>query len=215
MIGRGPVEHRVGVGKAADQIVDVGPALGGVDQEPGRAEDIAVCQVGAVGDLHHQVAVVLTINVFADPRSLGLPVQPRAQGAVVDIVMADLRVNGGVELDARDLVSVKFMLDRNIVDLVITDPAEYAAQVSRDPRLSAVVDHVVPNDVRSDPLPAPADVPGFEYRLQLVLIPRPDLETGGVVLPGGLLLADADAAALGVMNDIILNDPSPAPVGAD
>ena len=66
----------------------------------------------------------------------------------------------------------------------------------------------------ADFLLAPTDFPCAEHRFQLVLVTRFASAQGKRVVPGGRLFAEADAAALGVVNDVVFNDPALAPVRA-
>ena len=61
--------------------------------------------------------------------------------------MADDHVNGGVEFDAGDLVSVELPFEGNVVDVVVLDRGERAAEVADDAVLAAVVDGVAAHDV--------------------------------------------------------------------
>ena len=106
--------------------------------------------------------------------------------------MADDHVDGGVELDAGDLVAVELPLDRDVVDVVVLDGGEHAAEVTDDAVLAAVVDGVAAHDVGADVLPVPADLTGGEHRLELVLVAGLVAAQGGEVVTGGDLLADGD-----------------------
>ena len=123
-----------------------------------------------MADLDEQVAVVGVEEVARDAGALGLPVQPGAERAVVDPVVPDDHVDRGVQLDAGDLVAVELALEGDVVDVVVLDGREHAAEVADDAVLAAVVDGVAADDVRADVLPVPADLTGGEHRLELVLV---------------------------------------------
>src|SRR5579862_4384314 len=100
-----------------------------------------------MADLDEQVPVVAVVEVARDARALGLPVEPGAERAVVDTVMADLDVDRGVQLDPGDLVAVELALERDVVDVVVLDRGEDAAEVAHDAVLPAVEDRVAPDYV--------------------------------------------------------------------
>ena len=81
-----------------------------------------------------------------------------------------LLVDGGVELDAADLVAVELALQRDVVDVVVLDRGEDAAEVADDAVLPAVEDRVAPHHVRADVLAVPADLQAGEHCLDLVLV---------------------------------------------
>ena len=88
----------------------------------------------------------------------------------MDSVVPDGDVDRGVQLDAGDLVAVELALERDVVDVVVLDGGERAAEVADDAGLSAVVDDVATDDVRADVLPVPTDLAGGEDGLELVLV---------------------------------------------
>src|SRR5215217_910448 len=165
--------------------------------------------------LDEQVAVIGVEDVAGDAGALRLPVEPGAERAVVDPVVADDHVDGCVQLDAADLVAVELPLDGDVVDVVVLDRREDATQVPHDAVLAAVVDRVAADDVRPDVLLVPADVAGREHGLELVLVAGLVAARCREVMPGGRLLADGDGRALGVVDDVVLDDPALGPVGAD
>src|ERR1700761_1739930 len=113
-----------------------------------------------MADLDEQVPVVPVVEVARDACPLRLPVEPGAQRAVVDAVVPDLDVDRGVQLDAGDLVSVELALERDVVDVVVLDRGEDAAEVADDAVLPAVEDRVAPDHVRADVLTVPAELAG-------------------------------------------------------
>src|SRR5674476_1343434 len=93
--------------------------------------------------LDQQVPAIVVEHVARHPGALGLPVEPDPQCAVVDVVVGDLDVDRGVELDAADLVAEELPLRRYGMDVVVVYPREDAAEVAHDTVLAAVVDVVV------------------------------------------------------------------------
>ena len=165
--------------------------------------------------LDEEVAVVAVEEVPRDAGALRLPVQPGPERAVVDAVVADDDVDGRVELDAGDLVAVELALEGDVVDVVVLDRREHAAEVADDAVLAAVVDGVAADDVRADVLPVPADLAGGEHRLELVLVAGLVLARGRVVVARRGLLAERDGRALRVVDDVVLDDPALRPVRPD
>ena len=121
----------------------------------------------AVGDLHKDVVAnaqgLLRVGVLAeggqggvveqvlgDAGALGLPIQPDAAGAVVDVVAAENHVDGGVHLNAANLRAREVLLVVDVVDVVVLDDGEHAAQVAHNAGLAAVVDVAAADDVVAD-----------------------------------------------------------------
>ena len=171
--------------------------------------------VGSVADLDEEVAVVAVAEVARDAGALRLPVQPDSERAVVDAVVADDDVDGRVELDAGDLVAVELALEGDVVDVVVLDRREHAAEVADDAVLAAVVDDVAADDVRADVFAVPADLARGEHRLELVLVAGLVAAQGRVVVARRGFLAEGDGRALRVVDDVVLDDPALRPVGAD
>ncbi len=130
-------------------------------------------------------------------------------------VVHDTHVDGRVELDAGDLVSVELPLRPDPVDVVVLDRGEHRTQVPDDAVLPAVDDRVATHDVRADVLAVPPDLPGGEDGLELVLVAGLVPARRGPVVPGRRLLAERDRRALGVVDEVVLDDPSLRPVGPD
>ncbi len=87
--------------------------------------------------------------------------------------------------------------------------------MSDDTVLTAIVDGVIPDDMGTDFLLAPAVALRGKYSFQLILISRFILPDGAVVLPGRAFFPDTDRTTFGIMNDIMLNNPAFAPVYAE
>src|SRR5687767_13793108 len=120
-----------------------------------------------------------------------------------------------MELDATDIVSIELPLEGDVVDVVVLDRGEHAAEVADDAVLAAVVDGVAADDVGSDVFPVPADLLGGEDRLELVLVARLVKSQRRVVVARGHLLADRDGRALRIVDDVVLDDPALRPVWPD
>ena len=215
MIRCGTVQHVPVLDVAQHQVVQVCAALGRVLKAVRGSQNVVVHQVGPVGYFHHQVPGVVQEQVAADARALGLPVVPHAQRAVVQIVSDHLNVDGRVQLDGADLPAEEFVLGGDAADLVSFNNGPDTAHVAHDAVLPAVVDEIVPDDVGTDGISAPAQLDGLAHRFELVGIARFLSGPCEQVVPGLLILAQADAAALRVMDMVILDDPSLAPVRAD
>src|SRR5580704_12918234 len=120
-----------------------------------------------------------------------------------------------MELNAGDLVAVELPLEGDVVDVVVLDGREDATKMSDDAVLSAVEDGVAPNGVRADMLAVPADLTCGEHRFELVLVTRLVSPRRGAVVSCGCLLADRDRGALGVVDNVVLDDPPLRPVRPD
>lgn len=121
MIRRGAVEHGPGLRGAAEQVVHERGALGHIVEAVERPEHVVVDQARAGRDLDHKVTPVVVVDVARDARALHFPVQPGAKRAVVDVVVANYGVDGGVEFDATDFMAEELVLGGNVVDVVVFD----------------------------------------------------------------------------------------------
>ncbi len=130
----------------------------------------------------------------------------------MDIIVVNLNVDCGMELDARDFIPEVLVLHRNIINMIAINFAEHTSHMTHDSVLSAVVNHIVAHNMGADGFLAPADMPRPENRFHLILIARLSMRSGTQVMPCGLLLADTDAAAFCVMDDIVFDYPALAPV---
>ena len=121
-----------------------------------------------------------------------------------------------MHLDAADLRTGKVLLVVDVVDVVVLDHGEDTAQMPHNTGLTAVVDMAAPDNVVADPLLGPA--------LPLCLTDALPLGLGAVlvfcfqplvVIFRLVILAQGDAAALGLGDVAVFNDPALGPVGAD
>ena len=128
------------------------------------------------------------------------------------MVVGDDGIDGGVELDAGHLGAGEEPADVDVVDGVAGDGAEGGAEAADDAGLLAVRDGVVADDVVADVLPGPGD------RMRMGALDGLDVALGGVgrgVVVLVAVFAEGDAGADGVADDVVLDDPALAPVGAD
>src|SRR6516162_6010392 len=89
---------------AGDEIMNVGTALRDRQQRLGRKEDIIIHQERPVIHLNEQILVTVIVqHVSSDSRPLCHPIQPNATYGSIDMIPADLNINGAVELDAGHL----------------------------------------------------------------------------------------------------------------
>ena len=86
-------------------------------------------------------------QVLGDTGALGLPIQPDAPGAVMDVVAPVHHVDGGVHLDAADLRAGEVLLVIDVVDVVVLDKGEHPAQMAHNAGLATVVDIAPADDV--------------------------------------------------------------------
>ena len=90
---------------------------------------------------------IIMAQVSTDASPLGHPVQPNASARVMDVVVLDQRVDGGVQFDARHLSSAEGFVAMDVVDMVSGDLTERAAHAAADAGRSAVVDRIVSYNV--------------------------------------------------------------------
>ena len=169
--------------RPADQVMKECHALGADPPGIGGKQQIVVHDGRAMAHLNKQVlaakrghnclgilwGLVGIKQVPGNSCSLGLPVQPQAAGAVVDPIAHDLGINGGMELDARDLLPQDQLLDIDVMDVILFDPAEGRPQMPHNARLLTVVDTAVADSMVADAFLAPAQLPGGADRFALQL----------------------------------------------
>ncbi len=121
-------------------------------------------------------------------------------------------IYGSMQLNAGDLISEKFMLDANIVDMVVGNFAKYSAHMSNYSVLSAIVDGIIPDNMRPNLFFAPANLKPTKNRFHLVLITGFLMLSCAEIVPCGGFLANAYGTAFGIVNHVVFNDPSLTPV---
>ncbi len=155
-------------------------------------------------------------QVLRHPRSLRLPVEPEASRAVVNVVAAENAVDCRMHLDAADLGTGQVLAVVDVVDVVVLNNRENAAEVSDDTGLPAVMNIAAADDVASDVFFEPAltlrldDVVALRLRAVLELIGEP-----AVVIVRLFVFTERNAAALGIGDLAVLDNPAPAPMRAD
>ena len=150
MVRRGTIQFIPVFHISQHQVVHICAALGSVLKAIGRGENIIVHQVGAMGDFHHQITDIICEQIAAHAGSLLLPIKPDCQRAVMNIVVMDLRIDRRMELNSCNLISEKFVLRSDPEDLISINLAEYAAQVSHNSVLPAVMDDIIAHDMGTD-----------------------------------------------------------------
>src|ERR1019366_2406672 len=116
----------------------------------GREEKVVVDQERPVIHFDKNILTIVVEEVPRDARALRHPVQPEAPIGVIDVVPADLNVNGAVKLDARHLRAAEQLTDMDVMYGVARDGAERSAQAADNPGLLAVRDGVVADNVVAD-----------------------------------------------------------------
>ena len=129
-------------------------------------------------------------------RPLRLPIEPYGPvGAVKDVVM-DIHVQRSVELDTGNFRAMVDHLVMDMMDTVSVDLAEDRAEMADDAALLAFRNLVVANDMAADMLLIPMSLmKRAENDLLLALSPKLEFQIRPLILAGGDLLAEADAAA--------------------
>ncbi len=99
-------------------------------------------------NLYHSITVVGIIQIGSYAAPLSLPIKPRAEGAVMDIVFTDDGVDGAVKFNSGHFVSPKFVFYSNIINMIMLDPTnKNTAQVPNNTILSAIMYLVVTHNM--------------------------------------------------------------------
>ena len=128
--------------------------------------------------------------------------------------MGNFHINGSMQLDSCYFITEIFMLDRDVINMVVRNLAENTAHMAYHTVLSAVMDHIVADDMGTDFFLAPANLKSAEHGFHLILIARLAVPSGTQVMAGGGFLADTDTAAFCIMDFIIFYNPAFAPMGS-
>ena len=95
-------------------------------------------------------------QVLSNPCSLRLPVKPQSACAVMEMISPDDHVDRRMHLDTADLCTGQVLLIINMMNMVILDDGEYAAKMTYDTGLSAVMNITATDNMGTDPLLGPA-----------------------------------------------------------
>ena len=212
MIRRGTFDDIVTVNASAKKIVYVSTALSGIQHAHFRTENIVIHKMRTVCYLEPDILDVVMIDVGADSHALRLPVQPRSHGAIVDFIVMNLRIECRVKLDSRNFITEKFIFDANIINLVPVNLAECAAEMSDNAVLTAIVNDVVTDNMRTDGFAAPSHTLCGKHGFELILISRFSVIAVIKIVARGKLLANAHGTAAGVMENIVFDDPAFGPM---
>ncbi len=109
-------------------------------------------------DLNEQVfgLDVVVQEIPRDPCALRHPVEPDSSNCLVNMIVHNLHVDRGMELDARHLGTREQPPDVDVVNGIPAHHAEHDSQATDNARLLAVRDGVVANDVVADRVLVPA-----------------------------------------------------------
>ena len=180
--------------RPGEQIVDKGDALRAAVQRMRREKDVVVHQNRPVIHLDEQVATQLSWKRFCETRApWAIQSSQSPQAAAIDVVAADLNINGAVELDAGHLRAAEQLPHVDVMDGVAGDGAEGGAETADDAGLFAMRNVVVADEVAADGLLVPAVGQGALDGLDVAL--------GGIgrsVVPLVAVFAQRDARADGV-----------------
>lgn len=141
-------------------------------------------------------------------RSLRLPVQPQSACTMVNVIMRNDGVNGGVQLNAADFGAVQFLLVVDMVNVVVLNHGENAAKMPGNACLPTVVNVAAADNVAADMRPIPA----FQLRLAdgvpFILRSMFQPEAAPLVFVIGLkVFAKRNADALALVEFAVFNDP--------
>ena len=215
---------------AQHQIVHRGDALAGNRDVHLRQHDVVVDQGRAVAHLDEHVrrehGALTRLNAFrahvvmeqipGHPGALGLPVQPDAFDAVMDVIPADGHVDGGVQLDARGFRAAQLGGGADMMDMAVLNGGEDRAHAADDAGLLAVVHLAAADDVVADLFLQPAVILPAAHRVALHLGRALDMLRIEIhVILRIPVFSQRDAAAFAVADFAVLDDPALRPVGAD
>ena len=217
---------------SGDQVVHDRDALGRELHGTVGQKQVVVNQCRTVGNLDEDIlagaVIAARLGVFVEGKrvvveqvlsyagALCLPVEPEASGAVVDMVPAVNHVDRRVHFDAADLGACQVLAVVDVVDMIVLDDGEHAAQMADDTGLAAVMNVASADDVRTDLLFGPAfplrlqDAVALGLRAVFQLLEKPF-----VVVVWLQIFAEGDAGAFGIGDFAVLDDPAFGPVRAD
>jgi hypothetical protein len=110
---------------SAEQVVDKGTTLGPIGHGQGREQEVVRDHERAVVHLDEKIHVAVVVHDVADYQGpLGHPVQPQATERVVNMIAADHRVDGGVELEGRLFGTTETTTGMDMMHLIVADGAE-------------------------------------------------------------------------------------------
>ena len=112
-------------------------------------------------------------------------------------------------------MSKEFLPRSDVINPVVGNSAEDAAKISPDSVLSTIINDIIADHMGADMFFRPAHTSSFKNQLQLMLMTGFPEPLGFQIAMKQIIAADADSHTFGVMNDIILNHPSPAPARSD
>src|SRR6185312_15992014 len=201
------------IDRAEDEVVCESRALRIRLISTGREEQVVGDEKGAMVDFGEKVtALVVVEKIAGDAGALCHPVEPDAADAaiVVDVVVGDDDIDGGVELDAGHFLTAPDALRVAVADVVAGHLAEGTTEAADDAGLATVVYPIVADDVGADVLFRPA--PGLER-----VGDREVVAIGGATLAIEFVgvLAERDAGTTRIADLVVLDDPALVPVGAD
>jgi hypothetical protein len=113
-------------------------------------------------DFDKEVTIITIKEVPADSGPLCLPIQPCAQGTIMNPIVMDLYIQGGMQFNTGDFMSIEFSFQGNIVDMIIIDFTKDATQMTDDPILPTIIDGVITDNMGANHLSAPTRVGSAE-----------------------------------------------------
>ena len=130
----------------------------------------------------------------------------------MNAVVVNLYINGSVKLDTGNFVTKVLVFDCNIVNVIAVDFTEDASHMSDNTILAAIIDYIVAYDMRTNGFLAPSDSFCQEYGLHLIVITWFAMISCTEIVSGRGFFSDADGTAFCVVDNIVFDDPSLAPV---
>ena len=112
--------HRSVSGHAShEEIMHEGSALRTVVDRHGGEENVVVQQLRTVRYLYLHVTRIVIQQVARHTCALCLPVKPKAENTVMNVIILNDRVNSGMELDAGNLRAAELVFVRYVVNVIM------------------------------------------------------------------------------------------------
>ena len=133
----------------------------------------------------------------------------------MEMIVANLRVNGSVQFDTGDFMTEEFMALTDVVDGIVLDNRINASQMTDHTILPAIVQSVVAYYMRPNRSHVPSVVPRPEHSFQLGLIPWLAPPSSCFVISSGVFLSQANGTASSIVDIVVFDDPAFCPVRAN
>ena len=138
--------------------------------------------MGSVSYLYKQIKLVVKKGIAAYSGALCLPIKPNSSDAVVKAVVVNVCINGGVQLNCRNLPPHKVVAIADIINSVAVYVTKSAAQMTYNSILTAVIDNVVSDCVGAYALLTPTNMACHKHRFKLCSVAWLSVITGADIM---------------------------------